>query len=388
MRLVSGYRILERADYPAQPVVLLTMYFHLNNACELLQSYHYCSEGITTRQRKFWPQLSCCSQFWYTVGNSLPVFTRLSRLAVIQFENHINGFVPHSVVIAIIGENQMGYELDASGIHRDPGFAGHRNHEYDEHAFKLLSNMQSGHFWYKGRHKFILNAVKYWTGASTLSAIDFGGGVGGWVKFLHDSKMRGRIAELAMADSSEVALNGARNILAPSVDLYQVDLMNIGWENRWDVAFLLDVIEHCPDDREIIRQAAKALKPGGKLIVTTPALDCFWSHNDVIAQHLRRYNKEKYEALARDAGLVLRANRYFMFYLSPLYWLSRKTKSADMSEEKLMRAVEKEHQIPNRIVNSILTAIFEAESTVGHKINFPWGTSILGVFEKPENPAH
>jgi hypothetical protein len=35
----------------------------------------------------------------------------------------------------------------------------------------------------------------------------------------------------------------------PSADgIHQIDLMNLGWRERWDVAFLLDVIEHLPDD--------------------------------------------------------------------------------------------------------------------------------------------
>jgi SAM-dependent methyltransferase len=277
----------------------------------------------------------------------------------------------------------MNFQLDSLGIHRSPNFVSHRNDEYDEHAFRLLSNMQHDHFWYKGRHKFTLDAIKQSGSGSTMSAIDLGGGVGGWAKYLHESPMRGRIGELALGDSSQVALLSAKEILPPVVTLYQIDLMKLEWENRWDFAFLLDVIEHCPDDVTVMREAAKSLKPGGRLIVTTPALDCFWSHNDVIARHLRRYNKAKYEALARDAGLILRESRYFMFFLSPLYWLSRKFKSSDISEEQLRRAVEKEHRIPSRFVNGVLTAIFRAESPLGHHLHFPWGTSILGVFEKP-----
>ncbi len=35
----------------------------------------------------------------------------------------------------------------------------------------------------------------------------------------------------------------------PSADgIHQIDLMNLGWRERWDVAFLLDVIEYLPDD--------------------------------------------------------------------------------------------------------------------------------------------
>jgi hypothetical protein len=40
----------------------------------------------------------------------------------------------------------------------------------------------------------------------------------------------------------------AAGVLPPDVARYQVNLLSLGWTNRWDAAFLLDVIEHLPDD--------------------------------------------------------------------------------------------------------------------------------------------
>ena len=73
-----------------------------------------------------------------------------------------------------------------------------------------------------------------------------------------------------MADSSEIALKTAGGILPQGVNRYQIDLLNLGWEDEWDIAFMLDVLEHIPDDICALRQAAKALRPGGLLFVATP----------------------------------------------------------------------------------------------------------------------
>jgi SAM-dependent methyltransferase len=167
-----------------------------------------------------------------------------------------------------------------------------------------------------------------------------------------------------------------------NTDAYQVDLMSLEWQERWDIAFLLDVIEHCPDDGKIVSEAAKALKPKGKLFITTPALDFFWSHNDEYARHLRRYNKKRFQKLADESGLVLKDVRYFMFFLSPLLWLSRKTTSKRRGKEAILKAIEDEHKVPSPILNKLLSLVFYAESPLGHMIPFPWGTSILGIFEK------
>jgi len=89
------------------------------------------------------------------------------------------------------------------------------------------------------------------------------------VRYLADRRGE-HFHKIALADSSQVALTMAGKILPPGVDRYQIDLMNLGWEDEWDIAFMLDVIEHIPDDIRAVRQAAKALKPGGLLLWPHP----------------------------------------------------------------------------------------------------------------------
>jgi SAM-dependent methyltransferase len=277
------------------------------------------------------------------------------------------------------------YTLDVAGIYR-PGIpVQHRNEEYDQSGFETLFKMQEKHFWYRGRHKFLLAAVDRYTAHLTapLSAVDLGGGVGGWVRYLADRRT-GRYDKIALADSSETALKLAKGVLPELTNRYQIDLMNLGWEDQWDTLFMLDVIEHLPDDTEAVRQAAKALKPGGYLFITAPALQQFWSYNDEFARHLRRYKRSDYCDLAQRAGLVLCDARYFMFFLSPLYLLSRMKPGIDrLTEAEKNALIERQHQIPPKPVNTVLSAIFGAETLVGHRLSFPWGTSILGVFRKP-----
>ena len=35
----------------------------------------------------------------------------------------------------------------------------HRDEEYDSLNFKMLSDMQEQHFWYRGRHRFLFGAL-------------------------------------------------------------------------------------------------------------------------------------------------------------------------------------------------------------------------------------
>lgn len=263
----------------------------------------------------------------------------------------------------------------------------HRNDEYSEDGFESLFDMQERHFWYVGRHRFLWHAVERWyrmyAGEPPLSAIDLGGGTGGWVKYIAQRNRLG-FDHLALGDSSDIALKFAQQILPSDIAVYQVDLLNLGMEGQWDMAFLLDVIEHLPDDRAALEQAARSLKPGGLLFVTTPAFTQFWSYNDDYAQHLRRYRRKDFASLATQVGLKMLDARYFMFFLSPLYLLSRiRFGKQELDSEEVEELVRKQHEVPSELVNSTLTAVFSAETPIGHWLRFPWGTSILGVFQKP-----
>jgi len=273
------------------------------------------------------------------------------------------------------------YHHCSDGIYRSDDAFAHRSGEYDESGFQVLAKMQDNHFWYRGRHHFLLKSVCYHLGpdADGLHAIDLGGGCGGWVKYLKDRSSA--FSCIALADSSEVALDFASRFIPKSVDRIRVDLMNLKMDSRWDVAFLLDVIEHIPNDAEVIIQAAKSLKSGGLLFITTPALRFFWSYNDELAHHLRRYSKSDFVALADRTGMIMRDSRYFMFFLSPLYFLTRYGRDRMSLKEKI-DAVKRAHNIPKPLLNEMLSRIFILEGSVGHRLSFPWGTSILTVLQK------
>jgi len=266
----------------------------------------------------------------------------------------------------------------------------HRSDEYDPAGFDMLLRMQEKHFWYRGRRRFLLHAVRRWAGAGKagagpVRAVDLGGGCGGWVAYFH-RRSPVTLAELALADSSSRALELAAPLLPPDVSRYQVDLLRLPWESRWDMIFLLDVLEHIPQDRQALAEVHRALAPGGLVFITVPALQCFWTWNDVVAHHQRRYSRIDLRRLADQCGFEVLDARYFMFFLSPLLWLSRAwtgRKARALSEAETRRLAERMHRVPIWPVNAILTAVFFAETPLGHLVRFPWRTSVLGIFRRP-----
>ena len=265
----------------------------------------------------------------------------------------------------------------------------HREEEYDSRGFQTLRDMQEKHFWYRGRHRFLLHAVhRHWLGRQapegTCRAVDLGGGCGGWLSYFHARK-RFAVSELALADSSLAALQMAAPLLPEGATRYQADLLNLQWSNRWDLVFLLDVLEHIPDDVRAMAEIHRAMAPGGLLLVTTPALQCFWTCNDELGSHQRRYSRADFRRLAAACGFEFLDARYFMFLLSPLLLASRllaARKARHVSPDQMRGLLARMHRVPHPAVNAALGMLFAAETPLGHYIRFPWGTSVLAVLGK------
>ena len=284
------------------------------------------------------------------------------------------------------------YQLDEStGVRIPPEPVHHREQEYNSQGHEVLAAMQRDHFWYRGRHRFLLHAVNQWAvphfpHESSPRVIDLGGGCGGWVRYLAEGSPW--IApELAMGESSAHALALAAQPLPSHAQLYQTDLLNLQWTDRWDCAFLLDVLEHIPDHQAALRQIQQAMAPGGLLFVTVPALNAFWSYVDEVGYHQRRYQVKDFTSLAPSTGWKLLDCRYFMFFLSPLLWFSRAIqarKVQPLTFDERLKLAQKGDAVPPFLVNQGLAAIFASETPIGHHLKFPWGTSILAVLQKPE----
>ncbi len=88
---------------------------------------------------------------------------------------------------------------------------------------------------------------------------------------------------------------------------------------RYDFVLSVDVMEHIPDDRTVLRNLCRALKPGGLLLVNTPS-DLGGSGlseheagkvQGFIEEHARDgYNKDDLEAKLREAGFADVTSRY------------------------------------------------------------------------------
>jgi SAM-dependent methyltransferase len=265
----------------------------------------------------------------------------------------------------------------------------HDNDDYEESHLDMLARMQERHFWYRGRHRFLLGALDRYLPRCGLdptraSALDVGGGCGGWLRDLRAARP-GWFPRLALGDSAPQALRYAAGVVGPDVELRQIDLRRLPWRDEWDAVFLLDTLEHIKDDAAALAELRAAVKPGGVAFVTTPALESFRTWNDELVHHHRRYSVADYRRLAKETGWELVDARYFMFFLAPLALASRFSRPAleRMTEAERGRLLEKSHRVPFGPLNALLRGVFSLETPLGFWTRFPAGMSVLAVLRRP-----
>jgi SAM-dependent methyltransferase len=141
--------------------------------------------------------------------------------------------------------------------------------------------------------------------------------------------------------------------------------LNSGGEPA-DIIVMHDVLEHIEDEAAAARHLRTLVKPGGRLIISVPALQSLFGHHDVLLGHHRRYTKG---SLARvlEPQFRIRRIRYFGFTFIPLaLWFSKWRKKPYPVESSA-----------GGIKGRLLAALCAVES----RVPFPLGTSVIAELE-------
>ena len=125
--------------------------------------------------------------------------------------------------------------------------------------------------WLKGRLPFTLNKEKL---------IDLGCGSGA---FSINAALRGYTvfglsydAENNLKATQRVKDYGASNCIFYTSNLNELDSFSSvkNWSNTFDICINFENIEHILDDKKLIKNIFNILKPGGRLLITSPSYIC------------------------------------------------------------------------------------------------------------------
>ncbi|MGC8880600.1 MAG: class I SAM-dependent methyltransferase [Anaerolineae bacterium] len=238
------------------------------------------------------------------------------------------------------------------------------------------------HWWFASRTRALLHLMDALPRRDgDLRLLDVGCGAG---NMIHHLSRYGQVRGVEI-DARPAAVARQRG--------YAVDLGDAGRglaypDATFDIVTALDVIEHNRDDLSVLREAHRVLKPGGYLVVTTPALMWLWSYNDVLNAHVRRYDIPELRAKLQQVGFEIwriSYNNFLVFPMAAALILVRRAggrapqlRSHHLSAEAYQ--VEMEPAPP--VVNALLTAVGWLEAQLVRHIDLPIGTGIIAIARK------
>jgi hypothetical protein len=180
---------------------------------------------------------------------------------------------------------------------------------YPDHGNEDCFAIEKNSFWFNHRNEVIREVMQKFPFSGNFA--DIGGGNGYQASYIRNN-FPGKDVFL-VEPGYQGCLNAKRSGLE---NVYNMSFQDFDFTgNNIRGIGLFDVVEHIDDDVSFMRGIAEKCGKGGLIFVTVPAYNWLWSDIDNYSGHFRRYNSGMIKKLAKDAGLELLYNGYFMFYL-------------------------------------------------------------------------
>ncbi|MBX7166799.1 MAG: class I SAM-dependent methyltransferase [Pirellulales bacterium] len=127
------------------------------------------------------------------------------------------------------------------------------------------------------------------------------------------------------------------------------------------LVMLNDVLEHVPDDFELMSRLLAAVRPGTHLLVTVPADMWLWSPHDESFGHFRRYEQWRFERVW--AGLPVEP-LLVSYFNSRLYPVVRWVRERNRRRGSVQGEAGTDFRMPPAPINAVLTRWFAGEGNV------------------------
>jgi SAM-dependent methyltransferase len=150
------------------------------------------------------------------------------------------------------------------------------------------------------------------------------------------------------------------------------DLRHLDDVGPLDLVTACDVLEHLPDEGPIVGEILRRLRPGGRVVVTVPALMSLWGPHDEVNHHFRRYRRPD---LLRLFGRGWRVRRcgYFSSLLLPAIWTIRRARRGGEGHD---------FKFGPKPLDTLLRGIFALERPWLRVGRLPLGSSLFLVAER------
>lgn len=239
--------------------------------------------------------------------------------------------------------------------------------------FAMIRERRDNFWWYAGRRDLFERLLCRYILAPCPTAVDVGCGPAANAAIYSVFAERWLCTDIS-SDSFRgwAVAEGQSRLLADATRLPVTD-------ETMHLALLLDVLEHLPQERPVLREVYRVLAPTGLLLVSVPAFKALWSWHDEQAGHYRRYRLGEIERIVTTEGFeVLRACYYNSLLAIPIFLARKLFRLMPFMKSKI------ESDLSPGPLNGLLRLLLRAENALSAAgLRFPFGTSAVLLLRKP-----
>jgi len=240
--------------------------------------------------------------------------------------------------------------------------------------YRRMADLEGVQWWYAGMRRIaraLLSPHLASEGSGTRRILDAGCGTG-WN--LQDLSIFGDTHGIDLSPLAVITtrLRGGR--------VTQGNVLQLPYPaSSFDVVTSFDVLYHAwvKDDAQAVRELARVLRPGGLILVKTPALKILWGAHDEAVHSRHRYTRGELERLLQGAGLHLVRSTYANSLLFPVL-LSRR-----FLDRVLNRHGSDVALLPPPVERAFF-GLLAIEAFLVRRLALPIGASVFALARKPD----
>jgi SAM-dependent methyltransferase len=247
--------------------------------------------------------------------------------------------------------------------------------------YRQTGRVEGRHWWFRHRRRLVsalLDQAISEPLRSDARALDVGCGTGGNLETI---ERRGYFT--VGIDRSSLALDLARKS-RPEAVVISVDANRLGdcfAPHSFDLVTVFNVLYHewISEEREVLEQVRRIVRPGGRLLLTEPAFESLRRRHDRVDFGARRYTRRRLAEMVTDAGFAVERATYFnVISLAPAAVVAALDRLRGTDDPEAGSEQTGELSVPPAPLNRMLLELCRVESFWLRRVgDLPFGVGVL-----------
>jgi SAM-dependent methyltransferase len=243
--------------------------------------------------------------------------------------------------------------------------------------YEIMFAHEEAYWWYRGMRRITRAFAPDLFSQSPLSwALDAGCGTGRNLEELESGQGLAVGIDASLRALSFARRRGRSRLVCGSVEALPFRSLTFAGVLCRDVLYMV------PDEGRAVREIARLLAPGGRLVLSSPAFAALSGAHDRAVGGLRRHTAPGLAALLHEAGLRVARTTYANFFLAGPIWVLRKV-TGTLSRRRPREEVLSDFSLAPAPFEEILFSFLSLEAQIIARARLPFGVTVFIAAAKP-----